>query len=77
MMNCVKPGGYVGVYIDNIGKFRTGDDTNKHMKGRLAFVEKLLFQNDYHDFNGILHEGRPRSLWVYTKKNHGGTQKRR
>jgi hypothetical protein len=67
MMFSIKSGGYVGVYIDNIGRYKTGDDTNKILKSKLKFVEKLVFQNDHFDFNGVLHSGRPRSLWVYKK----------
>lgn len=69
MVKSVKNKGYIGIYIDNIGKFKTGDDTNRILKGQMEFVEKLSFQNDYYDFNGLLHEGRLRSLWVYKKIN--------
>jgi hypothetical protein len=67
MVKSVKNNGYIGVYIDNIGKFKTGDDTNAILKQKMKFVEKLIFQNDYYDFNGLLHTGRHRSLWVYKK----------
>jgi 16S rRNA G966 N2-methylase RsmD len=68
MAKSVKDNGYVGVYIVNIGKFKVGDDTNRILGEQLTFVEELVLQNDYYDFNGLLHIGQPRSLWVYKKK---------
>jgi hypothetical protein len=67
MAKSVKDNGYVGVYIVNIGKFKVGDDTNRILKGQMTFVEELILQNDSYDFNGLLHVGQPRSLWVYKK----------
>jgi hypothetical protein len=69
MIKSVNVGGYIGIYIDNIGKFKTADDTNKILSSKLTFVEKLSFQNDYYDFNGLLHVGQSRSLWVYKNIN--------
>ena len=74
MVESVKDNGYVGIYIDNIGKFKTGDDTNRILEEKMGFVERLVFQNDYYDINGILHTGRPRSLWVYRKNIKGGDE---
>lgn len=63
----VKPGGYVGIYIDDIGKYKTGKDTCSILGKNLKFIERLIFKNDYCDFNDILHEGRERSLWVFSR----------
>jgi hypothetical protein len=69
MIKSVNNGGYIGVYIDNIGKFKISDVTNKILNSKLKFVEKLIFQNDYYDFNELLHIGTPRSLLVYKNIN--------
>jgi 16S rRNA G966 N2-methylase RsmD len=67
MITAVKNGGYVGIYIDNLFNEKIADETNKILSERLVFVERLVFQNDYYDFNGILHDGKYRSTWVYKK----------
>ncbi len=69
MMQAVKPGGIIAVYIHNVPRIAPlADDTNRLLRAQGAtFLEQITFQNDFTHANGLVRSGYPKPLWIYQR----------